>query len=122
MTAFKTLLYRHSGQSDLIVGTAISNRSRSEIEGLIGSFTNSIILRTNLSGDPSFTQLLDQVSEVFCSAFTNRNIQFEKLVQELNPHRDPSYNPIYQVVFTPSSTITGPTTKFSQSYPKISSP
>ncbi|HEY9644320.1 MAG TPA: amino acid adenylation domain-containing protein, partial [Coleofasciculaceae cyanobacterium] len=98
-TAFQILLYRYTGQTDLAVGVPIANRNRSEIEGLIGFFVNSLVLRTNLAGNPTFRELLGQVREVALAAYAHQDVPFEKLVEELHPDRDLSRNPLFQVVF-----------------------
>ena len=97
--AFQVLLYRYTGQEDIAVGVPIANRNRSEIEGLIGFFVNSLVLRTNLSGQPTFRELLAQVREVALAAYAHQDVPFEKLVEELHPDRDLSRNPLFQVVF-----------------------
>ena len=97
--AFQILLYRYTGQADLAVGVPIANRNRSELEGLIGFFVNSLVLRTNLDGNPTFRALLAQVREVSLAAYAHQDVPFEKLVEELHPDRDLSRNPLFQVVF-----------------------
>jgi len=87
LAAFQTLLMRYSGQEDIIVGATVAGRNRAEIEGLIGFFTNTLMLRTNLSGDPTFRQLLGQVREVTIGAYAHEDVPFEKLVEELDPER-----------------------------------
>ncbi|QSV63975.1 MAG: amino acid adenylation domain-containing protein [Dolichospermum sp. DL01] len=99
LAAFQILLYRYSGQEDIIVGTPIANRNRQEIEPLIGFFVNSLVLRTNLGGNPSFRELLKQVREVTLGAYTHQDLPFEKLVEEIQPERDLSRNPLFQVWF-----------------------
>ena len=98
LAVFKTLLHRYTGQSDLLVGTPIANRNRSEIEGLIGFFVNTLALRTDLSGNPGFGELLHRVREVTLGAYTHQELPFEKLVEELHPERDTNHNPLLQVV------------------------
>ncbi|MFP5265687.1 MAG: amino acid adenylation domain-containing protein [Blastocatellia bacterium] len=99
MAAFKALLYRHTGQTDIVVGTGIANRNRKEIEGLIGFFVNTLVLRTDLSGNPTFKNLLGRVREVMLDAYAHQDLPFERLVEELQPRRDPSRNPFFQVLF-----------------------
>jgi len=107
--AFMTLLYRYTGQDDLVVGTPVANRSRVEIEKLIGFFVNTLVLRTDLSGDPSFVELLARVREVALAAYAHQELPFEKLVQELQPERNLSQSPLFQVFFalqnTPITTL-----------------
>ncbi|HSF41241.1 MAG TPA: amino acid adenylation domain-containing protein, partial [Thermoanaerobaculia bacterium] len=98
LALFKTLLYRYTGQSDLLVGTPIANRNRSEIEGLIGFFANTLALRTDLSGNPGFDELIHRVREVTLGAYTHQELPFEKLIEELHPERDTNHNPLFQVV------------------------
>ena len=100
LAVFKTLLFRYTGQRDLVVGTPIANRTRAELEGLIGFFTNTLALRTDLSGDPTFTELLDRVREQTLAAYGHQDLPFERLVEELRPERTLSHNPIVQVMFT----------------------
>ena len=100
LAAFKVLLYRYTGQEDLVVGTPIAGRNRAEIEGLIGFFINSLALRTRLNGNPSFAELLQQVREVTLGAYEHQDLPFEKLVEELQPERSLSHAPLFQVVFS----------------------
>ncbi|MEW6367292.1 MAG: amino acid adenylation domain-containing protein [Acidobacteriota bacterium] len=99
MAAFKAFLHRHTGQSDIIVGTPIAARTRAEIEGLISFFVNTLALRTDLSGDPSFRALLRRVRETALSAYSHQDAPIERLVNELQPVRDPSRSPLVQVMF-----------------------
>lgn len=99
LAAFEVLLYRYTGQSDIVVGTPVANRNRKELEGLIGFFVNMLALRTDLSGDLTFRELLARVREASFGAYANQDLPFEMLVEELRPVRDPSRNPIFQVIF-----------------------
>ena len=99
VAGFQTLLYRLSGEDDIVVGTPVAGRNRREIEGLIGFFVNTLVLRTNLGGDPSFEELLGRVRKVALQAYTHQDLPFEQLVQTLQPTRDLSYTPLFQVMF-----------------------
>ena len=98
MAAFKALLMRYSGQEDLSVGTTIANRTRKEVEGLIGFFVNTLVMRTDLSGNPSFRELIRREREVALGAYGRQEAPFEKLVEEINPERDLSRSPLFQVM------------------------
>jgi NRPS condensation-like uncharacterized protein len=82
LAAFQTLLYRYTGQQDIVIGSPIANRNRTEIEELIGFFANTLVLRTHLSGNPSFRELLKRVREVCLGAYTHQDLPFEKLVED----------------------------------------
>lgn len=99
LTAFKVLLYRLTDQSDLLVGTPFSNRDRKELEKLIGFFNETLVLRSNLSGDPSFIDLVEQVKQTTLEAFAHSDMPFENLVRLIKPERNPNINPIFQVMF-----------------------
>lgn len=99
LAAFQALLARYSGQDDIVVGTYIANRNRAEIEDLIGFFVNTLVLRTDLSGNPTFRQMLGRVKETTLGAYAHQNMPFPKLVEALQPSRDLSRNPLFQVVF-----------------------
>ncbi|MEW6733473.1 MAG: amino acid adenylation domain-containing protein, partial [Acidobacteriota bacterium] len=103
--AFQVLLYRYSGQEDIIVGTPVANRQRKEVEGLIGFFVNTLVIRTELAGRPSFRELLRRVRKVALEAYAHQDLPFEKLVEELQPDRDLSHNPLFQVMFALESNI-----------------
>jgi amino acid adenylation domain-containing protein len=109
LAALDVLFKRYTGQDDVVLGSMIANRNRPEIEGLIGFFINALTLRNDLSGDPSFRQLLDRVRDVAFGAFAHQDLPFEKLVAEVQPGRDLSRSPLFQVVFllqnTPQSSL-----------------
>ncbi len=105
LAAFDTLLYRYTEQSDILVGTPIANRDRSEIEGLIGFFVNTIVLRTDLSGNPSFSELLTRVREMALDAYAHQDLPFEMLVEALQPERNLSHTPLFQVMFVLESPL-----------------
>jgi amino acid adenylation domain-containing protein len=99
LSAFSVLLYRYSGCKDIVVGSPIANRQRPELEELIGFFVNSIVMRTDLSGNPAFMELLSRVRQTTLDAYAHQDIPFEKIVEELEPERNMSYTPLYQIVF-----------------------
>jgi amino acid adenylation domain-containing protein/non-ribosomal peptide synthase protein (TIGR01720 family) len=99
LAAFKILLHRYTGQSEIVVGSSIANRNRLETKELIGLFVNTLVMRIDLSGDPSFKELLEQVRKVTLEAYANQDLPFEMLVEELQPERDLSRNPLFQVMF-----------------------
>ena len=99
LAALQTLLHRYTQQSDIFIGTAVSNRNRIEAEGLIGSFSNNLVLRTDFSGNPTFRELLARVREVAVGAYSNQDVPIDKLVQELTLTRDLSRNALFQVLF-----------------------
>jgi non-ribosomal peptide synthetase component F len=109
LAAFQVLLARYSGQDDIAVGTPVANRNRPELEGLIGFFVNTLVLRTDLSGNPSFREVLKRVEETALGAFAHQELPFEKLVAESRPERNLSRNPLFQVMFvfqnTPQETL-----------------
>lgn len=106
LAAFNTLIYHYTNQEDILVGSPITNRNISEIEGLIGFFVNTLVLRTDLSNNPSFSELLRRVREVALGAYTHQDLPFEKLVGELQIERNSSHNPLFQVWFTLQNTST----------------
>ena len=99
LAAFKALLYRYTGQSDLVVGSPFANRNSADTEKLIGFLVNTLVLRTHVAGESSVRELLSRVREVTSGAYANANLPFAKLVKELQPERDLSYNPLFQVMF-----------------------
>ncbi|CAD5923718.1 non-ribosomal peptide synthetase [Planktothrix agardhii] len=99
LTAFKILLYRYTGETDILVGTPIANRTRSELDGLIGFFVNTLVLRTDLAGNPSFSEALKQLRETATDAYDHQDLPFEMLVEALQPERNMSYTPLFQVMF-----------------------
>jgi amino acid adenylation domain-containing protein/HAD superfamily phosphatase (TIGR01681 family) len=99
LAAFKTLLYRYSKQEDILVGSPIAGRNRLETEESIGFFINTLVLRTDLSGNPTFKELLPRVREVALGAFAHQDMPFDKLVEELHPERNAGHAPLVQVMF-----------------------
>ncbi|PYT09811.1 MAG: non-ribosomal peptide synthetase, partial [Acidobacteria bacterium] len=99
LAVFKALLLRYTGQHDVVVGAPIAGRSRLETEALIGFFVNTIALRTDLSGDPTFVELLQRVKEVTMGAYAHQDVPFERVVEEVQPERDLSRSPLFQVMF-----------------------
>ena len=99
LAAFQTLLYRYTGQEDIVVGSPIANRTRTEVEGLIGFFVNTLVLRANFAGNPTFRELLGRVRNTALDAYEHQDLPFEKLVEELQPERSLSYSPLFQVMF-----------------------
>jgi amino acid adenylation domain-containing protein len=100
LAGFVALLHRYSGQEDVVVGTAASTRNCQELEHLIGFFVNMLVLRTDVSGKPTFTELLRRVHETVVMAYEHQDLPFEKVVDELEPHRDLGRNPLFQASFT----------------------
>ncbi len=112
LTAFNVLLNRYGAGDDIVIGSPIANRTREDTEPLIGFFANAIVLRSDLSGAPSFLDVLKQVRDTTLSAFEYQDAPFEKLVEELKPERSTSYSPLFQVMFLlqnqPASSMTMP--------------
>ena len=99
LASFNTLLYRYTQQDDVVVGSPIANRTNSKLESLIGFFANTLALRIDLSGNPSFRELLLRVRKVALDAYAHQELPFEKLVEELQPERNLSHSPLFQVMF-----------------------
>jgi len=99
LAAFQVTLGYHTGQDDIAVGTVVANRSRPETEGVIGFFVNTLVMRADLSGEPTFEELLRQVSDQALAALDHQDLPFERLVAELRPERDLNRNPLFQVLF-----------------------
>lgn len=99
LAAFNVLLHRYSRQDDIVIGSPIANRNWVETEPLIGFFVNTLVLRTNLAGNPSFRELLQRVRDVTAGAYKHQDLPFAKLVEELQPQRSLSHNPLFQVMF-----------------------
>ena len=99
LAAFQAQLYRYTSQEDICIGSPIANRNKGDIEGLIGFFVNTLALRTDLSGNPSFLELLGRVREICVEAYANAELPFERLVAELHPERNLSHTPLFQVTF-----------------------
>jgi len=99
LAAFQTLLFRYTGQSDLPVGVPIANRPCVETEPLIGFFANTLVMRNDLSGNPLFRELLARVRITAMGAYAHQDLPFEKVVEVLQPERDPSHGPLFQVMF-----------------------
>ncbi|MEJ8546231.1 amino acid adenylation domain-containing protein [Brevibacillus borstelensis] len=99
LAAFKVVLYRYSGQTDLIVGTPVANRNRHELEELIGYFINTLAIRTDLSKNVTFLDLLHRIKQTTLEAYSNQDVPFEKMVEAIHPARTPGYTPVFQVMF-----------------------
>jgi alpha-ketoglutarate-dependent taurine dioxygenase len=104
LATFQVLLQRYTGKDDLVVATDIANRNRAETEGLIGFFINMLVLRADLSGNPTFVKLLGRVRELALEAYAHQDLPLEKLVGELQPQRNTSHSPLFQVVFVLQNT------------------
>ncbi len=99
LAAWDALLHRYTGESDLLVGTPVQVRTRPETEGLVGCFTNTVVVRAPAEGSSTFRELLRRVRDAALGAFAHGEVPFEKLVDELHPERDPAQNPLFQVMF-----------------------
>ena len=98
LAGFSVLLGRYSGQDEIVIGSPVAGRTRSETEGVIGFFVNTIVLRCDLRDNPSFRELLTRTRDRAVRAYAHQDLPFEKLVEELHPERDASRNPLHQVV------------------------
>ncbi|MEO6238547.1 MAG: amino acid adenylation domain-containing protein [Vicinamibacterales bacterium] len=104
LAAFDVLLWRYSGQDDVVVGTPLAGRVRSELEGIVGLFANTLPVRTDLSGNPPFRELLARVREVALDVYAHQDVPLDRLVEELKPDRSLSHTPLFQVVFALENT------------------
>ncbi len=100
LAAFASLLHRYSGQDDIVVGSPIANRTRAEMENLVGFFVNTLAMRADLHGNPTFEELLARLREVALDAYAHQDLPFERLIDEIQPERDLSINPLFQVMFS----------------------
>ena len=108
LAAFQTVLHRYTEQDDLVVGTVTTSRKRSEFDNLLGFFLNTLVLRTDLSGEPTFLELLRRVRRVTVDALANGDVPVHRLVKELERERDPSRNPLFQVMFVLEPPLAAP--------------
>jgi amino acid adenylation domain-containing protein len=106
LAAFQVLLHRYSGQDDVVVGVSVAERTRAELEGLIGCFINTLALRTDLSGRPTFRDLLARVRQVATEAYSHQDAPFQKVVEALQPNRTPGHPPLFRVMFALENTPT----------------
>jgi natural product biosynthesis luciferase-like monooxygenase protein len=108
LAGFKVVLHRYTSQSDIVVGSPVAGRDVAETEGLVGFFINTVLMRTDLSGDPTVKELLARVRDMSLAAFEHREMPYERLVEELQPQRNLSYDPICQVYFALQNMPTAP--------------
>lgn len=108
LAAFDVLLHRYTGATDLVVGSPVANRSHREFENLIGFFANVLVMRLDVSGDPSFNEVVARAKEMSHDAFAHQELPFDMLVQALRPPRDPGYAPLVQIVFAVQNTLDAP--------------
>jgi len=109
LAAFSVLLYRYCGQDDIMIGTSLASRTKPELEEIIGFFANTIVIRCNLAGSPTFRQLLERIRRITADAYDNQDLPFEKLVEELQPDRYMNHNPLFQAMAVLEN-VTTPTT------------
>jgi len=107
LAAFQALLYRYSGQDDIVTGVPIAGRTRPELQGLVGFFVNTLVIRTSCENNPTFTEFLERVRKVALGAYGHQEVPFERIVDELQIGRDLSRNPLFQIVFQLFSTADG---------------
>jgi Non-ribosomal peptide synthetase modules and related proteins len=107
VASFKVLLHLYTKENDIVIGTDVANRNRSEIESLIGFFVNQLVLRTDLSGDPTFDELLDRVREVTLGVYAHQELPFDRLVEALKPERNLKYAPFFQIKLVLENTSPG---------------
>ena len=122
LAAFQVLLSRHAGQEDIVIGTPMAGRSRRELENLIGLFVNTVVVRTDLSGSPTFRELLRRTKETVLGAYENQDVPFETLIEMLNPERDLSRSPLFQVLFNMISFVDQPLTLAGLAVERVGSP
>src|SRR5262249_31081322 len=99
LAVFKVLLHRYSRQADIVVGSPVLNRKGADVEKLIGFFINTVAIRTDLSGNPRFSDFLKQVREASLAAFSHHEVPFERVVEELAPERNLNHSPLFQAAF-----------------------
>src|SRR5262245_26149461 len=107
LAGFVTMLHRYTGQEDMVIGTVTAGRSRPELEKMLGLFLNPLVLRMNLAGNPSFSELLLRLRDVTLTALTHSEVPFQYVVEQLQPKRDPSYNPLFQAMIAREPPMTG---------------
>jgi amino acid adenylation domain-containing protein len=99
LAAFQTLLFKYTGQTDIAIGTPVANRGRTQLESLIGFFANTLVLRSDLSGNPTFVEVMARARQVSLNAYTHQTLPFEKVVEDLQPERSLSRTPLFQIAF-----------------------